>query len=147
MGLFEKIDEDLRSARMRRDEIGVITLGLLKSEVVTAGKERGADPTGGDELVVRIVRKEVKKREEAADAFTQAGRPGSADKEMAEARILGGYLPPAASEEDIEVAVRTAISELGARPDFGAVMKLATAAMRGRASGGELARVAKRILG
>jgi uncharacterized protein YqeY len=148
MALYEQIDRDLVSARKERDEIRLSTLGLLKSEVVKATKEPGAGPTD-DELVLRILRKEVKRREEAAEVYASAGRPETARREQAEAEVLRGYLPAALDEAELEREVRAAIDDVkpqGPR-DFGAVMKAASARLAGRAEGGRIAAVARRLLG
>jgi uncharacterized protein YqeY len=148
MPLFERIDQDLASARRERDATRLSTLGLLKSEVVRAAKEPGAGSTD-DELVLRVLRKEVKRREEAARVYETAGRPESARQEEAEAEVLRGYLPAELGEVELEREIRAAIDEV--RPqgprDFGAVMKAATARLAGRAEGGRIAATAKRLLG
>jgi len=147
MALFERIDQDLVTARKERDETRLSTLGLLKTEVVKAGKEPNSGGTG-DELVLRVIRKEVKRREEAAKVYDSAGRPESARKEEAEAEVLRGYLPAELDDAELEREVRAAIDEV--RPqgpkDFGAVMKAANARLSGRAEGGRIAAVARRLL-
>jgi uncharacterized protein len=148
MALYEQIDLDLVSARKERNEIRLSTLGLLKSEVVKATKEPGAGATD-DELVLRVLRKEVKRREEAAQVYAAAGRPETARREQAEAEVLRGYLPAELDEAELEREVRAAIDDVkpqGPR-DFGAVMKAASARLAGRAEGGRIAAVARRLLG
>jgi len=148
MALFERIDHDLVTARKERDETRLTTLGVLKSEVVRAAKEPGAGSTS-DELVLRVLRKEVKRREEAATVYDSAGRTDSARREEAEAAVLREYLPAELTDADVEREVRAAIDEV--RPqgprDFGAVMKAATARLAGRAEGGRIAATARRLLG
>jgi uncharacterized protein YqeY len=147
MGMLEQIDRDMARARLQRDETALSTLGLLKSEVVKATKEPGA--TGADdELVLRVVRKEVKRREEAAQVYTSAGRAEAARREEAEAEVLRGYLPAQMGDEELESEVRAVIDEVKPRGprDFGAVMKAASARLAGRAEGGRIAAVARRLL-
>jgi uncharacterized protein YqeY len=135
-------------ARRRRDDIALGTLALLKSELVKASKE-GAAGKIDDDLVVRITRKEVKRREEAIEVYRKAGREDSARREEAEMEVLRGFLPAAMSEQDVEAEVRAVIAEL--RPDgpkaFGAVMKAATARLAGRAEGAQVAAAARKLLG
>jgi len=122
---------------------------LLKSELVKSSKEVSAAAGIDDELVVRIARKEVKRREEAIDVYRKAGREASAVREEAEMAILKGYLPSAMSEADVEAEVRAVIADL--KPEgpkaFGLVMKAATARLAGRAEGAQVAAVARRLLG
>lgn len=148
MGMLEQIERDMARARLQRDETALNTLGLLKSEIVRATKEPGAG-AADDELVIRVVRKEVKRREEAAQVYTSAGRADAASREEAEAEVLRGYLPAQMGDEELESEVRAVIDEVkpqGPR-DFGAVMKAASARLAGRAEGGRIAAVARRLLG
>jgi uncharacterized protein len=136
-------------ARKRRDEIALATLSLLKSELVRASKDGGANGLINDDLVVRVTRKEVKRREEAIDVYRKAGREESAKREEAEMAILRGYLPAAMGEQELEAEIRAVIAEV--KPDgpkgFGAVMKVATARLAGRADGTQIAAVARKLLG
>ena len=82
--LFERIQTALVDARRARDENALSTLSLLKSEVVRASKEPGASGQADDQLVERVIRKEIKRRQEAIDIYRKAGRDDSARKEEAE---------------------------------------------------------------
>jgi uncharacterized protein YqeY len=148
MALFEQIDRDLVTARKERDDTRLSTLGLLKSEVVRAAKEPGS-AGADDDLVLRVLRKEVKRREEAARVYETAGRAEAARREEAEAVVLRGYLPAELPDAELEREVRAAIDEVKPRGprDFGAVMKAANARLAGRAEGGRVAAVARRLIG
>jgi uncharacterized protein len=149
MALFDRIESDLVGSRKRRDEITLSTLSLLKSELVKASKDGSAGGRIDDELVVRVARKEVKKREEAIEVYRKAGRDESARREASELAVLRGYLPASMSEGDIETEVRAVIEEL--KPEgpkaFGLVMKAATARLAGRAEGAQIAAVVRNLLG
>jgi uncharacterized protein YqeY len=149
VALVERIDAEMFEARKRRDELAVNTLGMLKSEVVKATKEPGAGGVAGDDLVLRVVRREVKRREEAASAYRDAGRDESAAREMSEADLLRAYLPAALSEAELESEVRAVIDDVkpSGQGGFGQVMKEASRRLAGRADGGEIAAVARRLLG
>jgi uncharacterized protein YqeY len=149
VGLYDRIQSDLVEARRRRDELGLSTLSLLKSELVKASKETGAAGALDDELVKRVARKEVKRREEAIEVYRKNGREESAVREEAEMAVLRGYLPAAMSTEHVEAEVQVVIDEL--KPEgpkaFGAVMKAATARLAGRAEGNQVAAAARKLLG
>ena len=147
MALYEQIDSDLRRARLDREEMALSALGMLKAEIVNASKEPGAPPVD-DQLVVRTVRREVKKREEAAELYRRGGRLESAQKELAEAEVIRRYLPAAASDEELERVVEAAIAEVGAAGPqaFGQVMKAATGKLGDRAEGGRIAAAVRRLL-
>jgi uncharacterized protein YqeY len=88
-----------------------------------------------------ILRRQLKQREESAEAFRRAGREEQAASESAEAEIVRGYLPEPLSTEELERIVETAIEETGASgmKEMGAVMGRAMTLAGGRAQGGELA--------
>jgi uncharacterized protein YqeY len=147
VSLYERLEHDLVEARRRRDELALTTLGLLKSEVVRATKEPGA---GGadDALVVRVARRELKKRDEAATAFRTGGRTAAAEREETEAELIRGYLPPEMSDDQIERELRAIVEEVKPQgpQGFGQVMKVASARLAGRAEGGKIAATLKRLL-
>lgn len=149
MALYDRIQAELVESRRRRDELTLSTLSLLKSELVKASKEGAAGGTIDDELVTRIARKEVKRREEAIDVYRKAGRADSARREEAEMVVLREYLPAAMSEQDVEAEIAAVIAEL--KPEgpkgFGMVMKAATARLAGRAEGQQVAAAARKLLG
>jgi uncharacterized protein YqeY len=149
VGLYDRIQSELVESRRRRDELTLSTLSLLKSELVKASKESSVGGTIDDDLVVRVARKEVKRREEAIDVYRKAGRDESARREEAEMAVLRAYLPAAMSQEDVEAEVAAVIAEVkpeGAR-GFGAVMKAASARLAGRAEGAQIAAAARKLLG
>lgn len=147
VSLFDRLQTELVDARRQRNEGKLSTLSLLKSEVVRASKEPGAGSVD-DELVQRVVRREVKKRQEAIDVYRKAGREESAQREEAEMKILRDYVPPGMSDAEVEAEVRAVIGEV--KPDgpkgFGAVMKAATARLAGRAEGAQIAAAARKLL-
>jgi uncharacterized protein len=149
VALYDRVQADMVEARRRRDEVSLATLSLLKSELVRASKDGGVGGQIDDDLVVRVTRKEVKRRQEAIDVYRKAGREDSARREEAEMAVLRGYLPAAMNEQELEAELRAVIAEV--KPDgpkgFGAVMKVATARLAGRADGTQIAAVTRRLLG
>jgi uncharacterized protein YqeY len=146
--LYDRIQSEMVNARKRRDDLALSTLSLLKSELVRASKDGPGAGKIDDELVLRVARKEVKRREEAIDVYRKAGREDSARREEAELALLRGFLPPAMSEKEIEAEVRAVIDEV--KPDgpkgFGLVMKAATTRLAGRADGNQVAAIARKLL-
>jgi uncharacterized protein YqeY len=149
VSLYDRIQVELVESRRRRDSVTLDTLSLLKSELVKASKESGAGGRIDDELVVRLARKEVKRREEAIEVYRKAGRADSARREEAEMEVLKTYLPAPMSEQDVEAEVAAVIAHL--KPEgpkgFGMVMKEATARLAGRAEGAQVAAAARKLLG
>ncbi|MCW3025610.1 MAG: hypothetical protein JWM29_1042 [Solirubrobacterales bacterium] len=130
MEVLDTIKADLTDAMRAGDKEKVSALRLVMSELQKASKE-GSD----DELAV--LRRERKRRLEAATAYREAGREDLATGEASEAELISAYLPAELSEEDLRVIVERAIRESGAESpkDMGLAMKQAMAAVDGRADG------------
>jgi len=146
--LKEQLQSDLTAAMRARDQVGAGTLRMALTAVTTeevAGTEH-RDLTDDD--VLKVLTKEAKKRREAATAYTGAGRAELAAKEEAELAVLEGYLPRQLSDEELEGIVRDAVASSGASgmPQMGLAMKAANAAVAGRAEGGRVAAVVRRVL-
>jgi uncharacterized protein len=130
MAITEQIKVDLQGAMRAGEKQRVGALRLVLSELQKAAKE-GPD----DELTV--LRRERKRRLEAAAAYRDAGHEDRALGEEAEAELIGAYLPAELSEQELTVIVTQAVGDSGARSpkDMGIAMKQAMAAVDGRADG------------
>ena len=139
MSLAEQIQQDTKAAMKERDRARVGALRMLGAALKNGEIEAGRPLTEGEEQVV--LRRQLKQREESAEAFRRAGREEQAASESAEAEIARGYLPEPLSHAELEGIVASAIQETGATgmKDMGAVMGRAMALAGGRAQGRELA--------
>ena len=131
-----------------RDELRTATLRIVLSAVSAeevAGKE--ARELSDDE-VQAVLRREAKKRREAAEAFGSAGRAEQAAREKAEGEVLAGYLPAQLDDVDLAAMVADAVTTTGASgmKDMGRVMGVLQAAVAGRADGGRVAAEVRRQL-
>jgi len=126
----EQVRADITSAMKAHEKERVGALRLVLSELQKAAKE-GSD----DELAV--LRRERKRRLEAASQFRDGGRPELADQEEAEADLIAGYMPAELSDEDLDAIVAAAVAETGASSpkDMGQVMKVVMSKSEGRADG------------
>jgi uncharacterized protein YqeY len=130
MAIADQIKIDMQGALRAGDKQRLGALRLLLSELNKAAKD-GSD----DELAV--LRRERKRRLEAARAFGDAGREDLAGGEQAEAELIGDYLPAQLSEQELRAIVEQAVRDSGAESitDMGKAMKQAMAAVDGRADG------------
>jgi uncharacterized protein len=126
----EQVRTDMTSAMKAGEKDRVGALRLVLSELQKAAKEGG-----GDELAV--LRRERKRRLDAATQFRDGGRPELAEQEESEARIIETYLPAELGDAELDAIVASAIAEAGATSprDMGQVMKLVMAKSEGRADG------------
>ena len=141
MPVIEQLKEDIASAMKAGDRERVATLRLVLSELQKAQKDGETDE-------VAVLRRERKRRHEAATAYREAGRDELADAEEAEAGVIEAYLPAELSDDELKAIVAEAVSETGAegQADMGAVMKAAMARVDGRADGGRVSAMAKEVL-
>jgi uncharacterized protein YqeY len=142
------VQQDLTTAMRERDQLRAGTLRMALTAITTeevSGKE-ARELTDDD--VLRVIAKEAKKRKEAATAFTDAGRPELAAKEVAELAILEAYLPAQLSDEELASIAARAVEQAGASgmAQMGQVMKAAQAEVAGRADGGRVAAAVKAAL-
>jgi uncharacterized protein YqeY len=130
MAIADQIKLDLQGAMRAREKQRVGALRLVLSELQKAAKE-GPD----DELAV--LRRERKRRLEAAKAYRDGGREDLASGEEAEGELIGGYLPAELSGPELEAIVAQAIRDSGALSvkDMGQAMKRAMEVVDGRADG------------
>lgn len=138
MSFQAKIDQDLKDAMKAKqaERLGVIR--MLKSALKNASIEKGGMTFVLDDAsALAVVRKEMKKRQDAIAGFEAGNRPDLAAKEKAEAEILAAYLPQPLTAEELSALVAGAIAEVGAtsKAQMGAVMKLANERAAGRADG------------
>ena len=130
MTLTDTVKQDLTAAMKAGEKDRVGALRLVLSELQKDAKE-GA----GDELAV--LKRERKRRLEAAQAFRDGGRAELAVSEEAEAELIGVYLPAEMSDDELRPIVTAAVAASGATSpqDMGQAMKAAMAAVAGRADG------------
>ena len=130
MALADTVKQDLADAMRAGDRDRVGRLRLVLSELQKAAKD-GSD----DELTV--LRRERKRRLDAAEQFRGAGRDELAAGEEAEAEMIAAYLPAELTDDDLRAIVAGAVAETGASSpkEMGAVMKAAMAKVDGRADG------------
>jgi uncharacterized protein YqeY len=128
--VIEQVRTDITTAMKAGEKQRVGALRLVLSELQKEAKEGS-----GDELAV--LRRERKRRVDAAAQFRDGGRPELADQEESEARLIEGYLPAELDDSELDALVAAAISETGAGSpkDMGQVMKAVMAKAGGRADG------------
>jgi uncharacterized protein YqeY len=142
MAILDDVKLDLNSAMRAGEKQRVSALRMILSELQKALKEGS-----GDELAV--LRRERKRRLEAARAFREAGREDLASGEEAEGELIAAYLPAELSDGELQVIVERALSVSGAKSpkEMGVAMKSVMAAVDGRADGKRVSSIVKAALG
>ncbi len=136
MNLKEQIVADVTVAMKAKDAARTSTLRMLKAAIVNRQIEKGGELD--DEELMKLLRSQVKQRRDSVEHYEKGGRQDLADKELAEIAVIEGYLPQAASQEEIDQAVAAAITETGATSmkEMGAVMKAVMPRLAGKNADG-----------
>ena len=141
---------DLKEAMKAGDDVRKTTLrGLLSAcTLELTSTNRTPQDTLSDDEILAVIRREVKRRKDAAEQFRSGGRPELAESEVVEMKILEAYLPQMMSREEIEPIVKAKVEQLdvtdksGAGKLIGAVM----AELKGKADGGDVKAVVDALL-
>lgn len=148
MPLKEKITADLKEAMKARDELTTGTLRMIKAALMKY-EVSGANLVATDEIVIGLLKKEVKLRQEASEGFEKGGNKEAAQKEREEMKIIQKYLPEEMSEGDVRATVQKVIENL--KPtgpqDFGKIMSATMKELKGKADGTVVNRMVKECLG
>lgn len=139
--LADRVKSDVTTAMKAGEKERVAALRLVLSELQKAAK-------AGDSDELTVMRRERKRRAEAAQAFRAGERPELAAAEDAEAAMIAAYLPAELGDEELRSIVVRAVAASGARSpkDMGLVMKAAMPEVDGRADGKRVSAMAKEIL-
>ena len=141
MAIADTVKQDLSAAMKAGEKDRVGALRLVLSELQKAEKEGGADE-------LAVLRRERKRRLEAATTFRDNARPELARAEEAEAELIASYLPAELGDDELRDIVRAAVEESGAASpkDMGAVMKAAMPRIAGRADGKRVSALVREAL-
>lgn len=150
--LKQDLQADLTDAIRSRDELSAATLRMALSAVTNEEVSGRSARTLSDAEVVAVLNKEAKKRREAASAFTDAGRPELAAREIDELGVLNRYLPEPLTQDEVAAMVTEAVDAAAAdgvtgMPAMGRVMKELTPRTSGRFDGSQVAAMVRAALG
>lgn len=149
--LSEQINEDLKTAMRAKQVEKISTLRMLISAIrnkeisLRAGEKVALE----DDKIIEVIKSEIKKRKDSAEAYEQGGRSELAEKEKTEIEILNKYLPEQMSEEEVERIAAATIAEFGevTMKDFGKIMGEVMKKAKGKADGNMASAAVKKILG
>ena len=146
--LFQRINDDLKTAMKAGDSVKVSTLRMLKAAASNLAIQKGK-PELEDGEIQEVIQRSLKQHQESVDAFTKGNRPELAEKEAHEAKILKEYLPPSMEEGELKALIQATIKELGASGPaaLGQVMKAVLPKVRGRADGKQVSQLVGQFLG
>jgi uncharacterized protein YqeY len=147
----DKLQTDLKQAQLDRNEVTLLTLRSLLSELKYAKLNKGLKPEDSfdDESVITVIQKEAKKRKESIEAYEKGGREDLKEKEQKELEVLEKYLPAQISDEELTNMVVESILEIGATEisDMGKVIANIKAKVGQSADPSRISNIARERLG
>jgi hypothetical protein len=120
-----------------KNELQTSVLRMLKSAIKYKEVEPGATGPLDEPAILQVIATLIKQRRDSIEQYKSGGRPELAEKEEQEISVLQNYLPKQLSADELRAEVQAAITEAGAKSpkDMGAVMKLLSPKLQGRAEG------------
>ena len=148
MSLEKKVNDDIKSAMLARDEAGLRALRAIKAAILLARTSEGGQAVMSPEDELRLLQKLVKQRRDSLEIFEKQQRADLARKEGEEIEVIERFLPGQLSPEVLKEAVAAIIAEVGATgpADMGKVMGLATKKLTGQADGKAISEVVRTLL-
>ena len=149
MEMFDRISNDIKDAMKAKDKVRLETLRNIKKVFLEAKTAPGANDTLTDDAAMKIMQKLVRQGKDSATLYAEQGRADLAEAELAQVAVIETYLPKQMSAEELEVALRAIIAEVGAEgpKDMGKVMGTATKKLAGLAEGRAISAKVKELLG
>lgn len=147
MSLETKIMDQMKEAMKSKNQITLEALRAIKSEILLV-RTSGGNSEISDAQEIAMLQKLIKQRKEAAEQFSANNRSELAEKELAQAEVIQGFLPQQLSSEELETKLKEIIAQTGASTpaDMGKVMSAASAQLAGRADGKTIADTVKKLL-
>lgn len=143
MSLRHQLTEDMKSAMRARDQIRLDTVRFVLSQVKNAEIDLKREMT--DEEIIKLLKKEVKNRQEAIEQYRQGGRDEIVAEEEAKLEVITAYLPAEMSDEDLRKIVEKHVA-LSEDKNFGKIIGSVMADVQGQADGGRVSQMIKQVL-
>lgn len=145
----DKLEADLKQAMLSGDKVKTEVLRGIKNALQYEGVAAGAgDRTLSDEQIQKVLAREAKKRQEAADLYKQGGNQDKAEAELSEKQIIEAYLPEQMDEAAISQLIKAEIAKFDSptMADMGKIIGAVKAKTGAAADGATVARLVKEAL-
>ncbi len=148
MSLETEVMSQLKEAMKTKNEAALRALRSIKSEIIKAKTEPGANGTIDASGEMKLLQRMAKQRKESMETFLQNDRNDLADKEKEELSIIEKFLPQQLTEDELKQELSQIIAELGVSSpaDMGKVMVIATKKLAGKADGKTISAMVKTLL-
>ena len=145
MSLIQNLQDNVKEAMKSGDSFKLGTMRMLLAAIQNEHIAKGKDKEFTDEEALGVLRRELKKRREAATLYVQGGRQDLADKENSEAEFIKTYLPAELTDSELEKIVKEVMA--GGETNLGKLMGQIVPKVSGRAEPRRISEVVKKFLG
>lgn len=144
--LQARISEATKTAMKAREKERVAVLRLINAEIKRFEVDERKAPT--DEIVLDLLNRMQKQRNDSIKAFQEAGRDELVAQEAMELEIIKEFMPEALSDDEVKAIVTQAIANVGAESmkDMGKVMGAINGPLKGKADMGAVSALVKGLL-
>jgi uncharacterized protein YqeY len=148
MALSARISEEIKLAMKAQDKERLAALRDIKSKLLLEATKEGASGEPEDAVVLAVLAKLLKQRNESADLYVASGRKDLELEERTQAAVIASFLPTPLSEAELQTAVTDLVKELGATgmADMKRVMAAASAKFAGATDGKSISTAVRNIL-
>ncbi len=148
MSLQTDVMTAMKTAMKAKDQNALASLRAIKSAILTAQTESGANAELSEEEEIKMLQKLVKQRKDSAAIYIEQDRAEMAQEELAQAAVIEQFLPEQLSEEEIEKVVIAVIEQTEATgmQDMGKVMGLVSQELAGKADGKTISTIVRKKL-
>jgi len=148
MNLFDQISEDIRLAMLARDKERLEALRNIKKVLLEAKTAKSGGEELSDDAAIKAIAKLAKQGRDSAEIYKQQNRLDLYDPEMAQVKILEGYLPKQMGDEELTAAITAIIAQTGATSikEIGKVMGIASKELAGKVDGRLISEKVKSLL-
>ena len=148
MKIEEKINESIKDSMKEKNSLRLDSLRAIKSAILIEKTKSGSKDQIEESVVLKILQKMVKQRNDSAKIYLEQNRKELADVEVSQANIISEFLPTPLSESELSEIIYKVIEEVGAESmkDMGKVISKVNERVSGQAEGRVIAEIVKKKL-
>lgn len=148
MDIENKINESIKDSMKSKDAIRLESLRAIKSAILLEKTKTGAKDQVEDEIILKILQKMVKQRNDSAKIYIEQKREELAGIEISQAKIISEFLPEQLSKSELSEIIDSVIKDLKAESmkDMGKVISNVNIKVSGKAEGRVIAEMIKNKL-
>ena len=148
MSLITKIDAEIKSAMLAKQEARLRGLRAIKSALLLAKTEKGVGEELTEEAELKAVQKQIKQRKDSIEIYKQQNREDLAKIEEEELAVMEEFMPKQLTTEELSSAIEKIVADLGVTDpkEMGKVIGAANKILQGKADGKAIAEMVKQVL-